>query len=234
MADYRLHDAEANTKFGLYLSAVERQALIRAHEMTPAPTLAMDVGVGGGRWSYLLRERGWKIICTDIHPVTISHCHGLMPEATCVLVQPTDTSLPCGTGEAGIIVCLEVFQVVGASWFIAESSRILSDGGLIVGEFNNKWSWRGVLHHAVSRFLGKFDYYSKSYLTWKRELRDIGLEIVFEVGLAWFPLGRRSNSPLVEWGARLERVLGLRRLPNFSPTVVFIARKKAVVERPST
>jgi hypothetical protein len=67
--------------------------------------------------------------------------------------------------------------------------------------------------------------YAFSYGALRRSFCRAGFEIAYEEGLCWGPFGRASNSPLIPAFAKLERVLGLRRLTTLSPWVTFIARK---------
>ena len=148
-----------------------------------------------------------------------------MPDATTYLVDPGDTTLPCADQSVGMILCIQVFAVIPADWFAREAARVLQPGGILVGEFNNQWSWRGSLHHLVTRLRGGFDYYADAYPPWKKQFESQGFEVTFERGLCWSPFGRHSNSPLIGLFTRLEQLFGLRHLPTFSPTVIFIARR---------
>ena len=226
MVDYEHYDRLAETTWGRYLTEVERKAILEAHQMCDTPTVALDVGASGGRWSELLSELGWKIISTEINPTSLDHCRIRVPQAACILANPNDTTLPCETESVGLILCIEVFAVMPTSWFTSEASRILKPCGLIVGVFNNKLSWRGYMKHIVSKMRNKFDYYSVPYYWWKKELRRAGFRTLFEEGLCWFPFSRSSNSRLVELFTRVEYWVGLRRLPLLSPWIVFVAQKK--------
>jgi SAM-dependent methyltransferase len=225
MGDYRHHDWAAETQFGRYLSQAEHDLVSRGHELAATPGVVLDIGAAGGRWSLLLKRKGWSNIITDVNALSVERCRDLMPDAQCHLVDPDDHSLPAQDASLGMVVCIEVFMVVGEPWFRDEVARALQPGGLFVGEFNNKWSWRGLLHHAVTRLRGGWDYYSRGYLPWKKQLEQAGFVVEYEEGFSWMPFGRHSNSPLIKAAVRLEKALGLRRLIGLSPTVMFVARK---------
>ncbi len=110
-------------------------------------------------------------------------------------------------------------------WFMNEALRVLRKDGVIVGVFWNRISWRGLLHNALAPIRGKDTFYAVSYPAWKTKMRRSGFNLVDEVGMCWFPFRRKSNSPLIPFAARLERLLGLNKLTRFSPLIVFIAKK---------
>src|SRR4051794_19669015 len=91
------------TRWGKYLTAVERDVILRAQHLCGAPTVALDIGAGGGRWSELLAEQGWEIICTDVNPSSLERCRERVPRATCIRADPCDTTLPCATESVGLL-----------------------------------------------------------------------------------------------------------------------------------
>lgn len=46
------------TRWGRYLTSVERSAVLRAASMADAPGTSLEVGCDGGRWSSLLASKG--------------------------------------------------------------------------------------------------------------------------------------------------------------------------------
>jgi SAM-dependent methyltransferase len=225
MSDYQFYDTVAETRWGKYLTGVEKDVILGAQQLCGTPTVALDIGAAGGRWSELLAEQGWEIICTDINPSSLERCRERVPRATCIRAEPDDTTLPCTPESIGLLLCVEVFQVIPTAWFISEASRTVKPNGLIVGVFNNKLSWRGYIHHLLSVACNRFDYYGTSYHRWRRELRRAGFQMLREEGLCWFPFSRTSNSPLVSLCTTVESRIGLRHLAVVSPWIVFAAQK---------
>ena len=219
----------ALTRWGQYLTNAEQQAVLVAHQHAGAPSVLLDVGAASGRWSQLLSELGWRAICTDVNKRSLAILQGRIADATCILVDENDTSLPVSGDSVGLLLCMEVFAVVPTPWFLAEAARVLQPNGLLVGVFNNKCSLRGLFKHAVHKAKGSngIDYYNTCYKTWKQQLLREGFEVLQEEGICWMPFSRSSNSPLIGPLIALERRLGLRRFPNTSPWVVFVARKSA-------
>jgi len=219
----------ATTRWGSYITGVEKRVILRAHDLAERPTTALEVGCEGGRWSKVLFDLGWDMVCTDIDPDALEICQKRIPAAKCVLVGAKDTVLPCETGGLGLLLCIEVIPVLRCDWFIAEAFRVLRRGGLVVGVFENLLSLRGYVRHLMASAKGELDYYKIAYPSWRNKFRNQGFKMIYEEGMCWFPFSRASNSPLVPVFTQMERYLGLRRLPSLSPWIVFLARKEPSV-----
>jgi len=198
---------------------------MRANDFAGSPTIALDIGCEGGRWSQLLEALGWKLICADIAPGPLRLCRNRLPASCCVLVDPAGVSIPCARGSVRLMSCIEVQNVIGAKWFIDEVLRVMERNGLLVGTFLNQWSLRGLAAHVTSSDRRQLDYYERPYSPWRRELTRRGFRMVYEEGCCWLPFRRQSNSGLIPVLTRVERALGLRKLARVSPWIVFIAQK---------
>ena len=227
----------AETRWGAYLTERQREALVLASSLPAAPALAVDVGCEGGRWSSVLHDAGWELVCTDTNPDTLALCARRLPEATCLLVDPSDTRIPVHDGAARLLLVSEVAPVSQSEWFPNEAARVLEPDGILVCTFYNPASPRGVAYRLLrriearrrpsgARFHAHF-YDGRSYSAFRNELERRELRLVYEEGLCWFPFSRQSNARLVPFCTRLERSLGLRRLAAVSPFVILIAQKRA-------
>jgi hypothetical protein len=162
----------------------------------------------------------------DVDLKVLSLCQSRLPTARCVLVNPSQSTIPCDTGSTRLVLCIEVPHVLPDSdWFIDEAYRVLPPGGMIVGTFFNLLSYRGLAAHATARWRGVYDYYRLFYAGWRRTLQKRGFVFVHEEGLCWFPFRRKSNSAFIPTLTAAEHHLGLRKLVAFSPWVVFVAQK---------
>jgi len=215
----------AKSKWGNYITTVEKQILLRANDLATAPGRGLEIGCEGGRWTKILVDLGWQMICTDINRKTLTMCKQRLPQATCILTSQDNAVLPCPTNTLNLILCIEVVNILWSDWFSREAQRTLQTGGLVMGVFENKLSLRGYFRHAVASLKREYDYYKIAYPTWRRGFCQQGFEMVYEEGLCWFPFTRNSNSPLIDPCVRLEATLGLRQLPSVSPWIVFLARK---------
>lgn len=223
----------ALTRWGSYLSGVERRAILEGQGRFQAPTAALDVGCEGGRWSRLLAERGWSMTCLDVDAGTLRACHLRLPQATCHLVGREDSRLPVEDCSQDLVLCMQVPPVVQSDWFPLEAWRVLRPGGVIVGVFFNGWSVRGLAGRLKAAFLGGYRYYRLAYLPWRSRLRAQGFDFGHEEGYCWFPIPRTCDGWYVPWVVRLERLLGLPRLVGLSPWVVFVAIKRLEKAQPN-
>ena len=213
------------SQWGSYLTELELDAIDQACELAPEGRAALEVGCEGGRWSVMLERKGWDLTCTDVDPEALAICRSRLEHGRCIQVSPNDVSLP-GKNEAfSLLLCMEVFPVVHNDWFITEAWRVLEEGGVLVGAFLNLHSWKGLLHRSRASVLGRAQWYHRSYSDWRKQVRKMGFEMTLETGYSWMPFARNSNHPLVPVATRLEKWLGLRKVPAASPWVVFIARK---------
>jgi SAM-dependent methyltransferase len=135
--------------FAHYRSEIEKRIVLKAHSLVTRPTTAFDIGCEGGRWANLLSDLSWRLICSDIDQRSLDICQKRIPTARCIRVSPEDTRLSSDTESIGLILCIGVEPVIHSSWFIDEAFRVLRGGGLLVGVFSNRSSWRGLLYRFI-------------------------------------------------------------------------------------
>jgi hypothetical protein len=94
--------------------------------------------------------------------------------------------------------------------------------------FLNPRSGRAIAHRVLGRLCGRrtWFYRGPSYREFRGALRAAGLEPEREVGLAWAPFTRSSNSRLIPLVVLLEAASGLRRLARLSPWVIVTGRRR--------
>src|SRR5664279_867276 len=136
----------SETRWGSYLTEIQTHIVHSASKAAGGPGTVLEIGADGGRWSSALMNQGWKVICTDIRPKALEICQRRLPLAKCILVKPTDTTLPCPTNTINLLLCIEVDPVISSEWFPEEASRVLTAGGILVATMTNKSSLRAVFH----------------------------------------------------------------------------------------
>jgi hypothetical protein len=123
---------------------------------------------------------------------------------------------------------------MNSDWFLDEAFRVIEKGGWMIGYFQNRSSWRGLLYSCIPSLRAQMRVilaeqgrwgYLLSYKGQRKNLRKRGFTVVHEEGYGWPPFRRTSNSPLVPVATRIERYLGLRKLVSVSPWIMFIAQK---------
>src|SRR5262245_42681334 len=98
----------SESRFVAYTSQLEHEFILYGHELASPPTVALDLGCEGGRFSRILAERGWSLICLDINPRALELCQRRIPEARCILVSEENRVLPCEDHSLGMLLCIEV------------------------------------------------------------------------------------------------------------------------------
>ena len=218
----------ATTKWGQYLTELERRLVTLGNALAGEPGAGIDLGCGSGRWSRQLTDAGWRMTCIDASPKDLAVCQTNVPEAQSILVARDSSVIPCLSRSCGILLCIEVGPVIESNWFVPEVTRVLSDRGILVGVFCNRHSWRGLVGRLKYRLNGRRganDFYNVDYSSFRKKLTAAGFELVHQEGLCWGPAGRCSDSALVPFYIKLERALRLNRFVAISPWIAFIARK---------
>lgn len=217
----------AATKWGAYVSEVEKNVILEAHCIAGRSGVAVEVGCEGGRWSQMLAELGWQMTCLDIDPAALAVCQAKVPGARCILADPKSSALPLDSNSARLLLCIEVAPVIESDWFFREASRVLRSGGILVAVGWNKNSVRGLMSKARYRAAGRMtgDFYTRSYSWLRGQLTESGFQLLRQEGFCWSPFDRTSNSPLIPCFVKLERLLQLHRLTALSPWLALIARR---------
>jgi ubiquinone/menaquinone biosynthesis C-methylase UbiE len=102
---------------------------------------------------------------------------------------------------------------------LTECYRTLKSNAPLLLSFGNKSSLKSKLRE----FRGKS--YTHSYNRVMRCLSKTGFAVTRKMGYSWLPFGRTSESRLVPFLARIEKLFALKRIPSLSPWVIVHAVK---------
>jgi len=219
------HERVASTRWGSYITKMERRALQYAVEAAGKPGSSLDIGCEGGRWSKILADANWNMTCIDVDTEAISTCAQRLPDANCLCMDPDYSKLPVGDASVDLVLCIEVPPVLYADWFLPEVRRVLKPNGCCVVVFWNRGSVRGRFAAARAERRGTYNYYPQRYVDWRENAVEHGLHTEYERGFCWMPFSRSSNSPLVGPAVALEKALGLRRWTRYSPWIATVLRR---------
>jgi len=74
------------SRFMSYTSELERELILEASTLAVPPSVALDIGCEGGRYSQILAERGWSMICADVNKRALELCQRRIPGDRWVLL----------------------------------------------------------------------------------------------------------------------------------------------------
>jgi SAM-dependent methyltransferase len=217
------------TRYGRYADRVEASMIEHLLSWASAPGVLLDVGCEGGRWSKVFADRGWQIIATDVDLKSLEACKARIPQAQCVVADSSGDRLPAKDQSIDVALCIEVAPVIHSSWAANEFARVLKPGARLAGVCWNRASWRGFFyHHAPSlRSTGSHPLigFPIRYIDFRKQMIGCGFSFERELGYAWGPFRRTSNSRLVTLSGAFERLSGLQHLISVAPMVSFVCRK---------
>lgn len=219
----------AETRYGRYADGVESKMMRYVLARCPDPGVLLDVGCEGGRWSKVFGDRGWQIIATDVDARVLRICESRIPSARCVLADPNGRRLAAENESVDVALCIEVGPVIHTDWAIPELARVLKRGGRLAGVCWNRSSWRGFLYHNAPslRSSGSDPLvgFPIRYRNFRRQMIKHGFRFEKELGYAWGPFRRTSNSFLASIWAVFERFSGLQYLSSLAPMIAFVAQR---------
>jgi SAM-dependent methyltransferase len=219
----------SETRYGNYADRIESTMVSRVMALCPEPGILLDVGCEGGRRSMEFARCGWKIFATDVDAKSLATCKSRIPTSLCVLVDPNKNALPAGDGAVDAVLCIEVGPVIHTAWAVPEFARVLKPGGVLAGVCWNRSSWRGFLYHKAPCLRSSGSHplvgYPIKYREFRSKMIAQGFRFEKELGYAWAPFRRTSNSRLVTIGGAIERFTGLQHVISIAPLIAFVCQK---------
>lgn len=219
----------AETRYGRYADEIETHMVEYVLGERSTPGALLDIGCEGGRRSKVFAERGWQVTAVDVDVAALQMCQRRIAKARCVLTRPDEQRLIANDDSFDLVLCIEVGPVVHQPWASAEFSRVLKTGGHMVGVSWNKSSWRGFLYHRSPRLrvtgANPLVGYPIRYSEFRRDMIAKGFSFEKELGYAWGPFRRNSNSVLMAVWKTIERYSGLQKLVGSAPMVAFVCKK---------
>lgn len=205
------------TRMGVYITALEMDFLASAVGETENQNL-LDIGAGAGRFSIPLSEKGMHATSLDLDFHSLKRLK--FKNGNVNVVQSDARRIPLKENAMDMIVTVELVDVVHElELVIGEIGRILKPEGKLVFSFGNKSSFKGKLKS------WRGTPYYHSYREVVNSLEKTGFTIVKRRGFNWLPFNRTSNSRLVPFMAKAEKLFGLRRCVRYSPWIILYAVK---------
>jgi ubiquinone/menaquinone biosynthesis C-methylase UbiE len=206
----------AKTRMGKYLTSIETDFISSFVDLSKV-RLIVDVGAEAGRFSLLAASGKVEVVSLDIDAYSLHRLKNKHKDA--MVIQADARYLPLQSGLFDAVFMIEVIDYILESLnAITECSRILKPASPFILSFGNQSSLKAKLRGLRGKS------YMHSYREIINDVKKAGLTIVGKKGYSWLPFGRTSENGLVSLLASAEKVLGLRRIPSWSPWVLISAK----------
>jgi SAM-dependent methyltransferase len=207
----------AKTKMGKYLTETETEFIFQAITLSKCNSI-MDVGAEAGRFSLLGNMNELEMMGIDIDSYGLKRLKQNNRGVNIILADARKIPLREKVLDAAFMI--EVLDYIAELEItLSECCTALKHGGSLILSFGNNSSLKSILRRSRGRT------YQHSYGNVLHSLDKAGFKVKRKLGYNWLPFNRVSDNPLIPLLARIEKILGLRRLCRFSPWVLVYAVK---------
>jgi ubiquinone/menaquinone biosynthesis C-methylase UbiE len=207
----------AKTRMGKYLTRMETNFIFKSINPSQTHTI-MDVGAEAGRFSLLAANEKATVIGIDVDSYGLKRLK--LKNQHVNIIQADARKIPLKDEIFDAIIMIEVLDyIVELDEALTECYRTLKSNAPLLLSFGNKSSLKSKLRE----FRGKS--YRHSCKRVMRCLSKTGFAVTRKMGYSWLPFGRTSESRLVPFLARIEKLFALKRIPSLSPWVIVHAVK---------
>lgn len=177
-----------------YLSELDTKFVLENISKRMSGKKVLDIGIGTGRISKLLIERGAIVYGVDISRKMIEQAKKKLKEKPINFkIADVGRKIPYPDNKFDYVVCIRVLKYI-PNWrnTIKEVSRILKKDGIFIFDISN-------LYSVVSFALKNSNYFVFKYNEVKRVLESEGFQIInVEAGSRFpFPLYKRVNNMFI-------------------------------------
>ena len=180
----------------------------------------LDVGAEAGKFSLLAADSKATVIGIDLDSYGLKRLK--LKNKHVNVIQADARKIPLKDETFDVIFMIEVLDYIPElNEALGECHRTLKANAPLVLSFGNKSSLKSKLREQRGKS------YRHSYGRVMQCLFKTGFETKHKMGYSWLPFGRTSESRLVPFSARIEKLFALRRVPSFSPWVIVHAVKSS-------
>jgi len=202
---------------GKYLTKMEADFILEAVNIAEC-NFILDVGAEAGRISQLATEQQANVIGIDIDLYGLKRLKLKNRQVDVILADARKIPLHGKVLDAALMI--EVLDYISdIETALSECYRILRPGGSLVLSFGNSSSLKSKLRKLRGRG------YLHSYEKVLCNLDKTGFRTKRKMGYNWLPFNRVSENSLIPLLARIEGLLGLRKICKFSPWILVYAVK---------
>jgi ubiquinone/menaquinone biosynthesis C-methylase UbiE len=207
----------AKTRMGKYLTQIETRFIQNAVNLSSV-NIVMDVGAEAGRFSQLSKTDNAEIVSLDIDSYGLKRLR--LKTKNTNAIQADARKIPVKDVTFDVIFMIEVLDYIAElDKALAECHRTLKPASSLIVSFGNKSSLKSKLRELQGKS------YRHSYSKVMKVLRETGFSVKKKTGYNWLLFGRTSGNRLIPFLAKMERFVGLRRIPSLSPWVILYAVK---------
>jgi len=203
----------AKTRMGKYLTNLETDFISKSINLAQENITVMDVGAEAGRFSLLAANSKATVVSLDVDSYSLKRLKLKTKQVN--VIQADARKLPLKDEVFDAVFMIEVLDYIPElETALAECKRTLRSNASSILSFGNKSSLKAKL----KAMQGKS--YRHSYRKVMQCLSKTGFNVKKKTGYSWLPFGRTSENRFVPVLAGIERFIGLRRVPRFSPWVI--------------
>jgi ubiquinone/menaquinone biosynthesis C-methylase UbiE len=211
---------------GKYLTNLETDFISKSINLAQENITVMDVGAEAGRFSLLAANSKVTVVSLDVDSYSLKRLKLKTKQVN--VVQADARNLPLKDEVFDAVFMIEVLDYIPElEAALTECKRTLKSDASCILSFGNKSSLKAKL----KAMQGKS--YRHSYRKVMQCLSKTGFIVKKKTGYSWLPFGRTSENRFVPVLAGIERILGLRRVPRFSPWVMVHVTKPLGSQQPS-
>jgi ubiquinone/menaquinone biosynthesis C-methylase UbiE len=209
----------AKTRMGKYLTRMETEFIFNTIDPLQMHTI-LDVGAEAGRFSLLAADSKATVIGIDLDSYGLKRLK--LKNKHVNVIQADARKIPLKDETFDAIFMIEVLDYIPElDEALGECHRTLKANAPLIFSFGNRSSLKSKLREQRGKS------YRHSYSRVMQCLFKTGFETKHKMGYSWLPFGRTSESRLVPFSARIEKLFALRRIPSLSPWVIVHAVKSS-------
>ena len=193
---------------------------------TEGPMRILDIGGGAGRFAIPLCNDGHQVTVVDKASEAISIIRERCSEVECIHGEFPNV-MPGQEHRYDVIISIEVLYYV-RDWasFFSKVHTLLEKDGIFIFSVPNRFSWRSILQKCNEKVKKQhYGYKTLSIREYSHIIEQSGLVVDDVTGFLWIPCKVDSDSKMVEFFARVENMLHLRRFLAQSPWLLYAVRK---------
>ena len=209
-----------------HVNEVEKDIVVKFLEKCTGDSF-LDIGMGTGRFTSLLRSRGYHVVGADLSIEML-----LAYQDPISLFNANANSLPLRAARFDQLICMRTLKYVSKlEAALKEFHRVLKPGGYAIVQFANKFSYQFFLKILPSA--GNRNYNDILFLRSHRELRGMIKRADFQVAameknirIPFFIYGRIEKDKAIKPFVSIERTMDLI-LPRhlLARDFIFLLRK---------